>query len=100
MYTKVEAAYLILKKYKKPLHVREIIRIALSGKMIETKGKTPWSTMGADFYNENKRRTRQGRDLRFVSIGEGVWGLTEWGLTPAQIEAAKPKGKVKKSKSK
>jgi len=92
MYTKVEAAYLILKEHNKPLSLREIIRIALSRKMIETKGKTPWSTLGADFCNENKRRTKQGRDLRFVCIGQGVWGLVEWGLKPVE---RKPKGKSK-----
>jgi len=90
MYTKVEAAYLILKEYNKPLHVREIIRIALAKKMIETKGKTPWSTMGADFYNENKRRTNQGRELRFMRVDEGLWGLVEWGLKPVE---RKPKSK-------
>ena len=92
MYTKVEAAYLILKEYNKPLHVREIIRIALAKKMIETKGKTPWSTMGADFYNENKRRTKLGRELRFMHIDEGLWGLVEWGLKPVE---RKPKSKRK-----
>jgi len=95
MYTKVEAAFVILKNYGRPLHVREIVRIAIVKKMIETKGKTPWSTMSADFYNENKRKTRRDAELRFVRIGDGMWGLTEWGLTLAEIEAIKPKSKRK-----
>ena len=95
MYTKVEAGYIILKDHEKPLHLREIIRIALEKKIIETKGKTPWSTLGADFYNENKRRTKQGRDLRFVPIGDGVWGLVEWGLKPVERKQKdKKKSKV------
>lgn len=98
MYTKVEAAYIILKEHKNPLHVKEIIRIALERKMIETKGKTPWATLGADFYNENKRRTRKGRELRFYRIGNGMWGLTEWGSTPVETKVDKSKGK-KKAKS-
>ncbi len=77
MYSKAEAAYLILKDYGKPLHVKEIIRIALSKSMIETKGKTPESTLGADLYLENKRRTKRGKDLRFAHVGPGIWGLTE-----------------------
>ena len=99
MYSKTEAAYLILKDHKKPLHVREIIRIALEKKMIQTDGKTPWSTLGADFYNENKRKIRQGKTLRFLHIGNGIWGLIEWGLTSAEIEAAKPRSKKKKPRS-
>ncbi len=98
MYSKTEAAYLILKDHKKPLHMKEIIRIALGRKMIETKGKTPEATLSADFYNENKRKIRRNETLRFLHIGEGVWGLAEWGLTPAEIEAAKPKSKERKPK--
>ncbi len=89
MYSKTEAAYLILKDYKRPLHLREIIRIALEKKMIQTEGKTPWSTLGADFHNENKRRTRRGEGLRFCRIDEGKWGLVEWGLTPVESKRKK-----------
>lgn len=76
--SKVEAAYKILKERKKPLHIKEIIRIALDKKMIATNGKTPDSTLRADMYSENKRRTGQGRPCRFVNIGPGTWGLAEW----------------------
>lgn len=94
MYTKTEAAFIILKEHGKPLHIREIIRIALAKKMIETKGKTPWSTMGADFYNENKRRTKKGKDLRFCRLDVGTWGLTEWGLVPVEPKRGKKKSKA------
>ena len=96
MYTKTEAAFIILKEYGKPLHLKEIIRIALLKKMIETRGKTPESTLSADFHNENKRRTKRGESLRFCRIGKGMWGLTEWGLTPIKAKKGKPKGKKKK----
>ncbi len=99
MYSKTEAAYLILKEYKKPLPAKEIIRIALEKKMIQTEGKTPWSTLGADLYSENKRKVRRNEALRFLHIGEGIWGLTEWELTPAEIEVAKPKSKKRKPKT-
>ena len=82
MYSKIEAAFMILEEHAKPLHVKEIIRIALARKMIKTEGKTPWLTLSADFYNENKRRTKQRRDLRFIRLNKGVWGLVEWGLKP------------------
>lgn len=78
MFSKTEAAYKILKDTKKPLHVAEIVKIALAKKMIETKGKTPESTLAVDLLLENRRKTEQGIKLRFVKVGSGTWGLTEW----------------------
>ena len=92
MYTKTEAAYLILNEYKKPLHIKEIVKIALKRKMITTIGKTPWATLGADLYTENKRRTKRGKELRFSHLDAGIWGLVEWGLVPKEIRL---KGKRK-----
>jgi len=78
MFSKTEAAYKILKEAKKPLHVAEIVKIAIAKKMIKTKGKTPESTLAVDLLLENRRRTKQGAKLRFVKVGSGTWGLTEW----------------------
>jgi DNA-directed RNA polymerase delta subunit len=78
MLSKTEAAYKILKEAKKPLHVAEIIKIALAKKLIKTKGKTPESTLAVDLLLENRRKTEQGIKLRFVKVGSGTWGLTEW----------------------
>ncbi|MBP7846458.1 MAG: winged helix-turn-helix domain-containing protein, partial [Candidatus Pacebacteria bacterium] len=55
MYSKTEAAYKILKESKKPLHVADIIKIALDKKLIKTKGKTPESTLAVDLLLENRR---------------------------------------------
>jgi hypothetical protein len=78
MFSKTEAAYKILKEAKKPLHVAEIVKIAIAKKMIKTKGKTPESTLAVDLLLENRRKTEQGIKLRFVKVGSGTWGLTEW----------------------
>lgn len=78
MFSKTEAAYKILKEAKKPLHVAEIVKIAIAKKMIRTKGKTPESTLAVDLLLENRRKTEQGIKLRFVKVGSGTWGLTEW----------------------
>jgi hypothetical protein len=78
MYSKTDAAYLILKEFKKPLHVADIIKIALSKKLIKTIGKTPESTLAVDLLLENRRRTKKGTALRFVRISSRTWGLTEW----------------------
>lgn len=78
IYSKTEAAYLILKSSKKPLHIGEIIKIALVKKMIKTSGKTPQSTLAVDLLLENRRRANQGVKQRFIKVGSGTWGLTEW----------------------
>lgn len=76
--SKTEAAYKILKEKKKPLHVKEIIKIAVERNLINTKGKTPTATLRADIYFENKRRLKAGRKLRFSKVKPGMWGLCEW----------------------
>jgi hypothetical protein len=78
MYTKTEAAFMILKEHGKPLHIKEIIHIALAKGMIETKGKTPDLTLTSDLHQENKRRAKRGKNLRFHYLGKGIWGLSEW----------------------
>lgn len=78
MFSKTEAAYKILKNAKKPLHVEEIIKIAISKKMIETKGKTPESTLAVDLLLENRRKDKQGVKPRFIKVEPGTWGLVEW----------------------
>jgi DNA-directed RNA polymerase delta subunit len=78
MMSKIKAAYLILNERKQPLHVEEIISIALSRDLIQTHGKTPATTLNSDMLNENNRKSRKGEPTRFVCIGKGVWGLKEW----------------------
>jgi hypothetical protein len=77
-----EAAFIILKEHGKPLHVKEIIRIALANKMFETKGKTPTDTLRVQLTNENIRKVNRGNALRFCYLGKSMWGLTEWGFAP------------------
>ena len=59
------------------MHIKEIVEIALAKKMIKTEGLTPESTLSADLYSENKRRKRQGKNVRFVKVGPGTWALAE-----------------------
>ena len=77
MMSKTEAAYAILKRTKRPMTAREIIDIAISEGMIETKGKTPDQTLNVDMYLENKRRDSQNKPKRFKRHENGYWGLTE-----------------------
>jgi hypothetical protein len=79
MISKTEAAYKILKEEKKPLHSSEIIKLAIKKGLIETKGKTPESTLNVDIYLENKRRLARKDTCRFKKVGPAIFALTEWG---------------------
>lgn len=71
--SKVDAAYLILKKSGRAIHARKIVDIALEKGLIETKGKTPFSTLAVDILLENRRREAQRRPLRFKKVGPSLW---------------------------
>jgi len=53
-----DAAEKVLREYggRKPMHYREIIRIALKNKLISTKGLTPETTLTAVIGGENRRQ--------------------------------------------
>jgi hypothetical protein len=71
--SKTNAAYSILQEYKKPMKVKEIIDIALKRGMIEVNGKTPESTLASDLLQENRRKQKQNRPVRFKKVGPGQW---------------------------
>ncbi len=54
-----EAAERVLKEARKPLHVREIARIALEKGLWQTRGKTPHATVGARLYTDINRRKEE-----------------------------------------
>jgi len=70
--TFLEVAYKILKEKKKPLHSKDILRIALGRKLIETKGKTPEATMNAQLLREIKSK---GKNSRFVKRRPSIFAL-------------------------
>ncbi|MFC2032513.1 winged helix-turn-helix domain-containing protein [Chloroflexota bacterium] len=71
-----EAAYIVLKKARKPLNIAEITNKALSEGILVTQGKTPVRTMSASLYLENKRKFQRGRKTRFEFLGNNMWGLS------------------------
>lgn len=77
MFSKTEAAYRIIKAAGKPMHVKEIIEVALAKKMIKTSGKTPHATLEAELLLENKRKAKRDIKPRFVKVGPSTWALTE-----------------------
>lgn len=75
-----DAAEKVLKEYahKKPMHYKEIIRLALKNKWISTKGLTPETTLTASIGSENRRRQARGEEARFIAHGKGMYGLSMW----------------------
>lgn len=77
--SKSEAAYVILKERGTAMHVDEIMDIALSRGLVETRSKSPADILDAHLYLENKSRSRRGVQLRFEKVGPSTWALLEWG---------------------
>lgn len=77
MLSKTEAAYKILKAAKKPMHVKEIVKVALAKDMINTSGKTPDATLAVELLMENRRREKNGIKPRFKKVGPSTWELIE-----------------------
>ena len=51
-----QAAIQILQKVKKPLHYKELTRLALEGGILETDGKTPEASMNAQLITDIKNK--------------------------------------------
>ena len=80
------AAYEILKHTNEALSSIELVDIALTKGLIETKGKTPEATMWSALYLEGQRK---GNKSRFVQVGKDKWALSEWGKETIQVEIEK-----------
>jgi restriction system protein len=72
----IEAAYSILKQAGKPLHYRELTRIAIERGLVQPEGLTPEASMAARLSVEIKRGKAEGR---FIRLGPGTFGLRELG---------------------
>lgn len=71
----IKAAHKILKNNDKPMSAKEITKIALERNLIQTSGKTPAASMGAQIYMDIKRN---GDKSIFVKMERGKFGLKEW----------------------
>lgn len=72
-----EAAIEVLQELDppRPLHYRDITRIALERKLLSTTGKTPEATMYAQILTEIDRYKRRGLLPRFQKLGQGLVAL-------------------------
>lgn len=71
--TFLEAAWKILTEASEPLHYRDITTRAVERDLIDTKGKTPARTMNAQLSTDIG-----SGNSRFVRVGRGVYGLSQW----------------------
>lgn len=80
VYSFAEAAEKVLEQFsnKRPMHFRDITKKALEQGWLDTEGKTPDATMGAQIYTAIKRAQRRGEQPRFIQHGKGVFGLSKW----------------------
>lgn len=73
-----DAAERVLRERGEPVHYKEIVKEAISRGLISTKGLTPEATLIAVIVSENRRLRARGEEPRFVSYGQGMYGLAKW----------------------
>ena len=81
-----DIAYTILKEAGKPLHSKEITKIALDRGWLKTAGKTPEATMNAQLVVDINSKKEKSR---FIKTGPSVFGLNETFVAPEKIEVKK-----------
>lgn len=75
--TFLDCAERVLREFAdgRPMHYKEIAERALERGWLETEGKTPAATMGAQIYAEIKSRREEGKAQRFVLHGPGLFSM-------------------------
>ena len=79
--TYLDAAHVILQQAGHSLHLKEIVRLAKEQKLIETRGSTPQSTLGAQIGTDIKKK---GVESRFVKdeAAKATYGLRDYLAPP------------------
>lgn len=88
------AAEQVLREAGTPLDYREISRLAIERGYWQSKGKTPWATVGAQLYTDINKR---GAASRFIKSGPEAFALNP---APISAPSATPVTKAKKSSGK
>jgi hypothetical protein len=72
----LDAAYEIFKEAGQPMHAREIVRIGLERGLFTTRAQNPAGTLANTLDSEV---TRNANPRGFTRLGNGHFGLAEWG---------------------
>lgn len=81
-----DAARRVLEGEKRPLSFYDITAIALKKGYLETAGRTPERSMGAQLYTDIKNN---GNKSEFVQLGKNRFGLKTWGMEVIEEEVLK-----------
>lgn len=75
-----DAAEKVLETFgqRQPMGYREITRLALKHRFIETSGLTPWQTMSTAIHDDIRQREKRDEPPRFFKHERGVFGLAAW----------------------
>lgn len=84
MNTFKEIAFQILKEFGKPLHSKQITRIALERGWLKTAGKTPEATMNAQLVVDINSKKEKSQ---FIKTGPSVFNLNPLRKTGTQAKA-------------
>lgn len=95
MNTFKEIAFQILKEVGKPLHSKDIIKIAISRNLLKTTGKTPEATMNAQLIVDVNIKKEKSR---FVKSAPSTFGLNDNFIATPKIEIKKEEKIFKISK--
>lgn len=82
-----ELAYQILKDAGKPLHSKEITKIAVERGWLKTAGKTPEATMNAQLVVDINAKKEKSR---FKKAGKFTFALNEMFVSPRSVEMPIP----------
>jgi len=84
-----DAAIEVLQEFapSRPMHYRDITRIALDRKLVNTRGKTPEATMYAQILTEIDRYNNRGLQPRFQKLGQGMVALGGSGIRQEMVNA-------------
>lgn len=93
----LDAAAEVLERFgrRKPMHYKDITRLAIEHGLISTEGKTPEATLLAQIGTDVDRRERRGERPRFTRHGRGYIGLTRWTANGLAFQIAQHNDRVR-----
>lgn len=79
---------------RRPMHYKDITRIALEKNWLKTKSKDPSNVVYMQIANEIRREAKGGRKTVFTSAGRGNFGLKSWGASAmSAAPVGRPRGR-------
>jgi restriction system protein len=93
----LDAAAEVLERFgrRKPMHYKDITRLAIEHGLIATAGKTPEATLLAQIGTDVDRSERRGERPRFTRHGRGYIGLTRWTANGLAFQIAQHNDRVR-----